>query len=533
MTLFHKLQRSSAKSSAAVGLAAAITVVLGTSCLFNDRSNNDDHDHDQQKEKNNTLAGIQIQVPFTAPTLCERKINQPTSTNSIISTGTSTSIPSSRPGTKLLFLGSGSSTGCPKPIRSLVFAPTDDASSASTSASPSPEQVKLRELQNDLAKLCNTSKIASICDPKTNKNYRNNPSLLISHRNSDDDDDDDDSIDAIGDQKKSAVRNVIIDVGKTFREGAIRWMPHHGIYSIDGIVLTHEHADAMLGLDDLRGFQISPYMMSAQQHGNGNRRREQASTRSDTLPIYLSEVCMKTVKQQFGYLVPKEMSERKEDETKTNTNMNKSKKNEVKVVRAVASLDFRIIQHFQPFVVAGLKMIPLPVLHGEDLICNGYAFSVRGDGNGNRNRKGEGEGNSKSSSASQNVNVNVNVSSAISGEGNQKLDTSKTKTNTVTNVVYLSDISRMIPETEQFILEQLPPTDILVVDTLRHTRSNPVHFNLNQALELIQRLKPKKTYIVGINCDDFPEHDKANAMIQEKDPTINVKLAYDGLAIEL
>ena len=60
-----------------------------------------------------------------------------------------------------------------------------------------------------------------------------------------------------------------------------------------------------------------------------------------------------------------------------------------------------------------------------------------------------------------------------------------------------------------------------------------MHFNLNQALELIQRLKPKKTYIVGMNCDDFPEHDEANAMIREKDPTINVRLAYDGLAIEL
>ena len=103
----------------------------------------------------------------------------------------------------------------------------------------------------------------------------------------------------------------------------------------------------------------------------------------------------------------------------------------------------------------------------------------------------------------------------------------------MTNAVYVSDISRMIPETEQFILEQLPPTDILVVDTLRRTRSNPVHFNMNQALELIQRLKPKKTYIVGMNCDDFQEHDEANTMIREKDPTINVRFAYDGLTIEL
>mmetsp|Transcript_24292 Transcript_24292/g.36029 ORF Transcript_24292/g.36029 Transcript_24292/m.36029 type:complete len:96 (+) Transcript_24292:164-451(+) len=77
------------------------------------------------------------------------------------------------------------------------------------------------------------------------------------------------------------------------------------------------------------------------------------------------------------------MSRRKEDVT----NKNMSEKNGVKVVHAVASLDFRIIRHFQPFVVAGLVMITLPVLHEDDLIYNGYAFSVRGDGN----RKGEEE----------------------------------------------------------------------------------------------------------------------------------------------
>ena len=34
---------------------------------------------------------------------------------------------------------------------------------------------------------------------------------------------------------------------QTFRETAIRWMPQNQIHGIDAVVLTHEHADAMLG----------------------------------------------------------------------------------------------------------------------------------------------------------------------------------------------------------------------------------------------------------------------------------------------
>eukprot|EP00553_Chaetoceros_curvisetus_P015507 CAMPEP_0204644532 /NCGR_PEP_ID=MMETSP0718-20130828/1553_1 /ASSEMBLY_ACC=CAM_ASM_000674 /TAXON_ID=230516 /ORGANISM="Chaetoceros curvisetus" /LENGTH=394 /DNA_ID=CAMNT_0051666139 /DNA_START=1 /DNA_END=1185 /DNA_ORIENTATION=+ len=377
---------------------------------------------------------------------------------------TTTRIPSSPPGTKLLFLGSGSSTGCPRPICSLIF-PEDDRYIQ--------DDPRILQLQKDLAERCKMSKFASMGDPKTNKNYRNNPSLLISHVNNDDEEEEGEA--RSGNDENRELRNVIIDVGKTFREGAIRWMPHHGIFSIDGIVITHEHADAMMGLDDLRGFQQGVYGHSK-------------NSRTHPLPLYLSNNCFETIKMTFGYLVPKPKQKIQNDDGTP------------KVIRHVASLDFRTVQHFQPFVVAGLKMIPLPVIHGEDFICNGYAFSVKGKKNrDNKNRGMDGK----------NENENENI----------------------TNVVYLSDISRMIPETEKYILEELPPTDILVVDSLLQSRKHAVHFNLEEALELVERLRPKRTYIVGISCDDFPDHDEANKIIAERNPT--VRLAHDGLAIEL
>ena len=99
------------------------------------------------------------------------------------------------------------------------------------------------------------------------------------------------------------------------------------------------------------------------------------------------------------------------------------------------------------------------------------------------------------------------------------------------DVVYLSDISEMMPKTAKFIDEELPPIDILVVDSLYYDKQHAVHHSLTQATDLSKVLKPKKTFIVGINCDDFPEHDKMNEVLKGLD--IDVQLAYDGLSIEV
>jgi glyoxylase-like metal-dependent hydrolase (beta-lactamase superfamily II) len=79
--------------------------------------------------------------------------------------------------------------------------------------------------------------------PDQNPNYRNNPSILIRHVTQRKPDSSNSS--------SSDVKYVQIDACKTFREGVLRWYPRHGVTSLDGIVLTHDHADAMFGLDDV------------------------------------------------------------------------------------------------------------------------------------------------------------------------------------------------------------------------------------------------------------------------------------------
>ena len=407
---------------------------------------------------------------FGAVTSCEQSTKTSTSTSR---------------GPKLLFLGSGSSTGCPKPLCALAFPDksanangsdedgglgyscscrdTGGGGGSSSLAANNDDDPALAALQEQLGNTCRTSKLAAIGDPRNNKNYRNNPSLLISHQNNDDDQ----AFGTFG-EEPTPIRNVIIDCGKTFRETAIRWMPPNGIRSLDAIVLTHEHMDAVAGLDDVRGFQ----------------RRTAAGVMEST-PVFLSMQTFEAIRKQFFYLVPKG------DPFQAHDGRVVQGDGKVKVVRAVASLQYRLIEQFKPFVAAGLKMVPLPVMHGEDLVCLGFAFTVNGNKDDNKEKKSSGG----------------------------------------LNVVYLSDISRMLPTTEAYIMQQLPETDILILDSLLVDREHPVHYSLKQAIELARRLKAKKVYIVGINCDDFLPHDEANEELKKVEG-LDVELAYDGLVIE-
>ena len=86
-------------------------------------------------------------------------------------------------------------------------------------------------------------------------------------------------------------------------------------------------------------------------------------------------------------------------------------------------------------------------------------------------------------------------------------------------------------DTETFIMENLPPIDVLVLDSLTPGMNNPTHYNLKQALELVRRLKPRRTFLVGMACDSFLPHDEMNRELKELD--VQIELAHDGLFIEM
>ena len=367
--------------------------------------------------------------------------------------------------------------------------------------------------QKQFATACHTSRMALQGDPSTNKNYRNNPSLLIQYT----------VPTAIDDTTKSNPsnegnnnttahcgwrrRNVVIDVGKTFRETALRWMPRHNVRSLDAVLLTHHHMDAVAGLDDLRGFQVSTRAAAPLTSDTTKQRDESLVGKAlgppvrAPIPVYLSQECLNQVAQQFPWLFPKQqrvhqVSKSLEPEKETTA----PSTTRTAVKRDVAALDITIIRDLEPFqVLQELTIVPLPVWHGEDLICLGYAFSLP---------------------------TSPSLSKANGGTNTATV----TKT---TNIIYLSDISRMKDETLEYIQTQLPPTDIFIVDALlKGDTLHPVHFNLNQAVALAKQIGAKRTYLVGMSCDSFLPHDEMNAYLkQEMD--IEISLAHDGLVLDL
>ncbi|MGI5836932.1 MAG: MBL fold metallo-hydrolase [Chloroflexota bacterium] len=86
---------------------------------------------------------------------------------------------------------------------------------------------------------------------------------------------------------------------------------------------------------------------------------------------------------------------------------------------------------------------------------------------------------------------------------------------------YVTDCSQ-IPEQS---MEKLMGLDLLVLDALRW-RSHPTHFNVEQALDVVDRLRPRKTYFTHIAHD--LDHSTTNTLLPP-----GVALAHDGLKISL
>jgi len=87
---------------------------------------------------------------------------------------------------------------------------------------------------------------------------------------------------------------------------------------------------------------------------------------------------------------------------------------------------------------------------------------------------------------------------------------------------YITD-AKYISDTEK---EKLYNLDVLVLNALR-IDTHPTHFNLQEALDLIKELKPKKAYLTHISYK-LGFHAEVSKLLPK-----NVFLAYDGLSITL
>ncbi|PIA42984.1 hypothetical protein AQUCO_02000439v1 [Aquilegia coerulea] len=164
--------------------------------------------------------------------------------------------------------------------------------------------------------LTNPLKKCAVCSKAVepgNKNRRLNTSILIRYA------------------KSPEKYNILIDAGKFFYHSALRWFPTFGLRTIDAVIITHSHADAIGGLDDLRDWtnNVQP-----------------------SIPIYVAKRDFEVMKKTHYYLVDTSV---------------------IIPGAAVSELQFNIIQE-EPFIVHDLKFTPLPVWHGRGYRSLGFRF---------------------------------------------------------------------------------------------------------------------------------------------------------------
>jgi phosphoribosyl 1,2-cyclic phosphate phosphodiesterase len=88
------------------------------------------------------------------------------------------------------------------------------------------------------------------------------------------------------------------------------------------------------------------------------------------------------------------------------------------------------------------------------------------------------------------------------------------------SAAYLTDHSSVPAES----LEKLRDLDILFLDALRH-KPHPTHSSVEQSLEIVAQVKPKRAFFTHI-CHDLP-HEATNAALPA-----GVQLSYDGMKLE-
>ena len=238
-------------------------------------------------------------------------------------------------------------------------------------------------------------------DPRDN---RTRPSVLVSYADGDD---------------LQTRRQLLIDAAPDMRIQMIR----HDVDRLDGVLITHAHADHIFGIDDLRRFN---------------------AVMDQPICLYAEPGAMAVLRQVFGYIIEK------------HKNVNSS---------FVADLILQPLESGQPLDLFGATWTPLRLLHGR-LPIVGFRVDCRG-----------------------------------------------------ASLAYCTDVSAFPPETYPLLTD----LDVLVIDALRY-RHHPTHMSVDQALEQIAQIKPRRAYLTHI------AHDIRHAELEGELPE-NVYLAFDGLVV--
>jgi phosphoribosyl 1,2-cyclic phosphate phosphodiesterase len=239
------------------------------------------------------------------------------------------------------------------------------------------------------------------CDPNNPKNRRRRCSILV------------EQTDGAG-----AATTVLVDTTPDLRDQLLG----ADVRRLDAVLYTHEHADHIHGIDDLRPLAIIM------------RKR---------VPVYADRVTSELLLMRFGYCF----------ETPAGSSY-------------PPILEMRPLRPGAPTIVSGpggsVEALPFGMVHG-DIEALGFRFG---------------------------------------------------------NIAYAPDVSLM-PDESYSYLEGL---DVLIIDALRYT-PHPTHFSVEEALELIEKVRPKRAVLTNLHTDlDY------NQLCSELPP--HIEPAFDGMQIK-
>ena len=387
----------------------------------------------------------------------------------------------------------------------------------------------------------------AVCDdcrrnPLTSRNIRNNVSALLSIPSSN-------GID---------LHHVMIDAGKTMRQSVMKWFPPFGVQALAAVVLTHPHADAFLGLDDLR--DLSPRRL---------------------LPVYLSRRCFDVVKNAFSYLVPEgSIAKRHEkfgygiQQTSDETSGGGAAATVSCCAPAttfVAMIEWRIFNAWEPFVIPEANNVivtPVPVQHGVGRNNISFAFEFGLQLDKAEDKEEQQDFIMEENKINDKIDVTINsefVSSTsqalsqsvfeIDSQNEKSVVTSREKEKRVlsiepggpveddcsaapnltlppfkgSRILYISDVSSISPTARLFFRAR--PTDLLFLDLLNYARYS-THFNAQQAVNCAADIRATKARFVGINhaMDHEIEHEFMQSIGSSlMSGKLDLGLAHDGL----
>lgn len=339
------------------------------------------------------------------------------------------------------------------------------------------------------------------------------------------------------------VHLTLIDCGKTFRDAYFRILVGRQVRLIDALLLTHDHADAVAGLDDLRDLQRM-HMVA----GTDNWMID------SFVPTYLLGSTLATLTDRVGYIVrnshvvgraAKDKAAHEALMAAHVTGLKREKGEDgwnVIGIRRSTALQFftlpekEVIPFYVPALGGGrldsdsatdanshlngggdggvddceaMPMYAVPVEHGEDYVSLGFVF---------------GRG--------------------VAFKNTQQHETQQQRQRVGSCVAYISDVSGF-PAASVAFLESLVRIDVLILDCLHGPGAavNAVHFNMDEAVACVAHLKPRRAVLIGMYCD--VEHEAGqralagklsglvSAGVLELGEVESIELGYDGMEIVL